>query len=120
MIAESFDWPHPIVRVVTLGLVVALAVVVLLAWYHGRKARHCFSTAELSMLAVLLLVAGTVMWGFTRVRAPAERPSAVFRMRTLLSMLDMFIRLESGSRSLHGLSLVCLASAVLSRKRTSM
>jgi len=72
MLVESFEWPHLIVRVVALGLVVALPVVVLLAWYHGHKAQHRFSTAELSILTVLLLIAGTVMWGFTRVRSPME------------------------------------------------
>src|SRR5215469_573180 len=75
MVVESFEWPHLIVRVVTLGLIVALPVVMLLAFYHGHKAQHRFSTAELSMLTVLLLIAGTVMWGFTRVRAPSESAS---------------------------------------------
>jgi TolB-like protein/tetratricopeptide (TPR) repeat protein len=77
MVVESFEWPHLIVRVVTLSLLVALPVVVLLAWYHGHRAQHRFSTAELSMLTVLLLIAGTVMWGFTRVRVPSESASAV-------------------------------------------
>ena len=72
MLVESFEWPHIIVRVVTLGLIVALPVVMLLAFYHGHKAQHRFSTAELSMLTVLLLIADTVMWGFTRVRAPTQ------------------------------------------------
>jgi TolB-like protein len=72
MVVESFEWPHLIVRVITLGLVVALPVVVLLAWYHGHKAQHRFSTAELSILTVLLLIAGTLMWGFAPVRQPAK------------------------------------------------
>jgi TolB-like protein len=72
MVVESFEWPHLIVRVVTLGLVVALPVVVLLAWYHGHKAQHRFSTAELSILTVLLLIAGTLMWGFAPVRQPVK------------------------------------------------
>jgi TolB-like protein len=72
MVVESFEWPHLIVRVVTLGLVMALPVVVLLAWYHGHKAQHRFSTAELSILTVLLLIAGTLMWGFTQGRQPAK------------------------------------------------
>jgi TolB-like protein len=64
------------VRVVALSLVVALPVVVLLAWYHGHKAQHRISTGELSLLTVLLLIAGTAMWGFTRARAPVA-PAAV-------------------------------------------
>jgi TolB-like protein/Tfp pilus assembly protein PilF len=82
MVVESFDWPHVIVRVVTLGLLLALPVVVLLAWYHGHRAQHRFSTAELSMLTVLLLIAGTVMWGFTRVRVPSGSASPVVRHAT--------------------------------------
>jgi len=72
MLAESFEWPHLIVRVVALILVLGVPIVVLLAWYHGHKAQHRFSTAELSMLTVLLLIAGTLLWAFTRSSTPGS------------------------------------------------
>jgi TolB-like protein/Flp pilus assembly protein TadD len=66
MAAESFDWPHLIVRIVALVLVLGVPIAVLLAWYHGHKAQHRFSTAELSLLTVLLIIAGSILWAMTR------------------------------------------------------
>jgi TolB-like protein/Flp pilus assembly protein TadD len=76
MAAESFDWPHLVVRIVALVLVLGLPIVVLLSWYHGHKAQHRFSTAELSLLTVLLIIAGSILWALTR--SPAE-PGRVSR-----------------------------------------
>jgi adenylate cyclase len=66
MVAESFDWPHLIVRITALVLVLGVPIAVLLAWYHGHKAQHRFSTAELSLLTVLLIIAGSILWALTR------------------------------------------------------
>jgi TolB-like protein len=66
MAAESFDWPHLIVRIVALVLVLGVPIAVLLSWYHGHKAQHRFSTAELSLLTVLLIIAGSILWAMTR------------------------------------------------------
>ncbi len=76
MVAESFEWPRLIVRIVTLCLVLAVPVVVLLAWYHGHKARHRVSGAELSMMTALFIIAGSVLWAFTR-NAELRPPSAL-------------------------------------------
>jgi TolB-like protein len=75
MLAESFEWPHLVVRVVTLVLVTGVPIVVLLAWYHGHKGQHRFSTAELSLLTVLLIIAGSILWAMTR--TSANRAEAV-------------------------------------------
>lgn len=83
MLAESFDWPHVVLRIVALGLLLGAPIVVMLAWYHGFKAQHRFSTAELSILTVLLLIAGTVLWGFTR--GPGASPSAESARTTAVS-----------------------------------
>jgi hypothetical protein len=69
MAAESFDWPHLIVRIAALVLVLGVPIVVLLAWYHGHKAQHRFSTAEVSLLTVLLIIAGSILWVMTRTSA---------------------------------------------------
>ena len=66
MAAESFDWPHVVVRIAALVLVLGMPIVVLLSWYHGHKAQHRFSTAELSLLTVLLIIAGSILWAMTR------------------------------------------------------
>jgi len=79
MLTESFGWPHLVLRIVALVLLLGAPIVVLLAWYHGYRAQHRFSTAELSILTVLLMIAGTVLWGFTRgpgAGTSAESPRA--------------------------------------------
>src|SRR5215469_10942007 len=78
MVAESFDWPHVVVRIAALVLVLGVPIVVLLAWYHGHRAQHRFSTAELSLLTVLLIIAGSILWAMTRssVDRAAATPAA--------------------------------------------
>jgi TolB-like protein len=66
MAAESFDWPHFIVRIAAVVLILGVPIVALLAWYHGHKAQHRFSTAELTLLTVLLIIAGSILWAMTR------------------------------------------------------
>ena len=38
IVGEAFDWPHQVLRIVTVLLIVGLPVVVTLAWYHGHRA----------------------------------------------------------------------------------
>jgi len=87
MVVESFEWPHLIVRVVTLGLIVALPVVVLLAFYHGHKAQHRFSTAELSMLTVLLIIAGSILWATTRTSVSHTAATGAQAPRTSIAVM---------------------------------
>jgi serine/threonine-protein kinase len=47
-------------------LVLGAPIAVTLAWYHGHRARQRVSGPELSILIVLLLVAGSVMWWLSR------------------------------------------------------
>ncbi len=62
MVSEAFDWPHLIVRVVTLLLFLGVPIVATLAWYHGHRAQHRVSGPEFAILTVLLVIAGSVLW----------------------------------------------------------
>ena len=64
MMSGALDWPHVVVRVSTLLLLLGLPVAVTLAWFHGHKARHRVSGSELAVLTVLLMLAGGVLWFF--------------------------------------------------------
>ncbi len=66
MLAEALDWPHLAVRVTTLVLLSGIPVTVLLAWYHGHKAQQRMSLPEASLLVVLLVIAGSLLWYFSR------------------------------------------------------
>lgn len=66
MLAEALDWPHMAVRLVTLVLIAGVPVTVLLAWYHGHRAQQRMSLPEASLLIVLLVIAGSLLWYFSR------------------------------------------------------
>jgi hypothetical protein len=66
MVRDALDWPHILVRVVTLSLFLGAPVVATLAWYHGHRALHRVSGGELAILTVLLFIAAGVMWDLGR------------------------------------------------------
>lgn len=80
MLGEAFEWPLLVPRLTVFALVLGAPVAVTLAWYHGHRARQSVSGPELSILIVLLLVAGSVMWWLSRnshERGVASPPSVV-------------------------------------------
>ena len=64
VVAHSLGWPAVALRIATLVLLLGWPLVVVLAWYHGHKGQQRFSTVEISILSVLVLVAGGVLWFF--------------------------------------------------------
>ena len=80
MLGEAFEWPLLVPRLTVFGLVLGAPIAVTLAWYHGHRARQRVSGPELSILIVLLLVAGSVMWWLSRnshEHGVASAPAAV-------------------------------------------
>ncbi len=74
MLRETFDWPAVVPRLTVSLLVLGLPVVVTLAWYHGHRARQRISGPELLIVSLLLVTAGSALWGLNR---PHEQPTAV-------------------------------------------
>jgi TolB-like protein len=62
MVSDALDWPHVVVRIVTLVLFLGGPVAATLAWYHGHRAQHRVSGPELAILTLLLVIAGSVLW----------------------------------------------------------
>ncbi len=76
ILSEAFDWPHWLLRAVAALLVLGLPLMVTLAWYHGHRALRRVSGPELTIITVLLVMAGAVLWHFSH--APQESlPSKV-------------------------------------------
>jgi TolB-like protein/cytochrome c-type biogenesis protein CcmH/NrfG len=77
MVSGALDWPHVVLRITTLLLLLGLPVAATVAWYHGHKAQHRVSGPEILVLAALLAVGGTVIWwwGYRSTARPA--PAAV-------------------------------------------
>ena len=61
-LADIYDWPTAFLRVVTLALALGLPIVVTLAWYHGDRGEQRVGGTELSIVAVLFLLSGGVVW----------------------------------------------------------
>ncbi len=62
MIGGALDWPHFIVRIVALLLLLGVPVATTLAWFHGHRAQHRISSSEFAILTVLLVISSAVLW----------------------------------------------------------
>jgi len=58
-------------------LLTGLAVVIVLAWYHGDKGEQRVTRGEVAVLAVLLLVGGGLIWCWDRAADPVPSPDVV-------------------------------------------
>ncbi|HUK00754.1 MAG TPA: hypothetical protein VLW26_00590 [Steroidobacteraceae bacterium] len=76
MVSEAMEWPHLIARVLTLLLVLGIPVIVTLAWYHGARALRRVSGPELTIITILLVIAGSVLWLINRTSAERAASSA--------------------------------------------
>jgi TolB-like protein/tetratricopeptide (TPR) repeat protein len=74
LVAEAFEWPHLIGRILIGLLVVGLPIVITLAWYHGHKGLKQIGAGELGIIAVLVVIAAGLLVVF--VRAPGEPTQA--------------------------------------------
>ncbi len=66
MVSDALDWPHIVIRILTLLLILGAPLAATLAWYHGHRAQHRVSGPELAIITVLLIIAGTVLWHYGR------------------------------------------------------
>ena len=77
---ETFHWPEPIRQFATLGAVLGLPVVLVVAWYHGDRGQQRVTGTELVIVALLFLVGGTVLWRYDsaleKSRSTAQRPGS--------------------------------------------
>ena len=75
--ADSYDWPHDVMRiafaVIALGFVLALV----LAWYHGERGAQRVAGTELLILAFLLAIGGGLLWRFERAAPSSGNPDSI-------------------------------------------
>ncbi len=74
MLSEAQDWPHTIVRIFSLLLIIGVPVVMTLAWYHGARAQRHVSGSELTIITLLLMIGGATLWAIARQHS--EAPAA--------------------------------------------
>jgi TolB-like protein len=68
--SESFEWPNAVARSTMLLLVLGLPFAITFAWYHGARASRQISRAEMSIIAILLVI-GTFLF-YTLARPSPE------------------------------------------------
>src|SRR4030095_12799394 len=61
-LSGTYDWPNTALRVVTLALALGLPIASTLAWYHGDRGEQRILGTELSIVALLLLLGGGIVW----------------------------------------------------------
>jgi TolB-like protein/Tfp pilus assembly protein PilF len=63
-VSSTFDWPRQIQQLATLGLLVGLPIVLVLAWYHGDRGHQRVARTELAILTLLFLLGGGIFWRY--------------------------------------------------------
>jgi len=66
MVSDALDWPRVIARILTLLLLLGIPVVITLAWYHGARSLRRVSGPELTIITILLVIAGSILWALSR------------------------------------------------------
>lgn len=73
MLSHSLSWPHAVLRVFALLLILGVPIVVTLSWYHGTYARQRVSATEVMIVALLVALGGALVWRDTTTRHAAEQ-----------------------------------------------
>lgn len=60
LVANAFDWPNVVGRIVVIALLVGLPIALTVAWYQGHRALRGVSVGELSILTALLLIGALI------------------------------------------------------------
>jgi adenylate cyclase len=79
LLSDALEWPHAVVRLVTFLLILGFPIAPILAWFHGVRALKRVSGSELIIIALLLVIGGSLLWLLprpTRDRARIETPSS--------------------------------------------
>jgi TolB-like protein/Tfp pilus assembly protein PilF len=63
-LAETYDWPGRLLKLSTLGFLIGLPIVLVLAWYHGDRGEQRIRGSEIAILSLLFLVAAGVLWRY--------------------------------------------------------
>ncbi len=62
LLQSSLGWPHTVVRVTALLLIIGVPVVLIVAWYHGARGQRHVSGTEIMIIAILLALGGAFVW----------------------------------------------------------
>jgi adenylate cyclase len=62
MLGGSLGWPHSLLRLFTLSLILLVPLVVVIAWFHGSRGQQRVSGTEIAIILILLTLSGIFLW----------------------------------------------------------
>lgn len=62
MLAASLGWPHGLIRLFTIVLLLGAPIVATIAWYHGHRGQQKVTASEFMIIALLLALGGGFLW----------------------------------------------------------
>ena len=63
-VADAFAWPTATKQIATLVLLIGFPFILVIAWYHGDRGEQRVSAAEITIIALLVLLGGGLLWQF--------------------------------------------------------
>ena len=73
-ITSTFHWPEQFQQFSTLALLIGFPIVVVIAWYHGDRGEQRVSGAELTIIVLLVLLAGGFLWHYQQPGGKSAAP----------------------------------------------
>ena len=74
-LSDTYAWPHQLQQLTTLALLIGLPVVLVVAWYHGDRGQQRVTTAEFTIITLLLLIGGGALAFYQRNSEGDARPA---------------------------------------------
>jgi adenylate cyclase len=66
MLSSSLGWPHGLIRVFTILLLIGAPIAATVAWYHGHRGQQKITASEFMIIALLLALGGAFLWRDTQ------------------------------------------------------
>jgi TolB-like protein len=65
-LSDTYGWPLQLQQLATLALLIGLPIVLVVAWYHGDRGQQRVTTAEFTIITLLLLIGGGALAFYQR------------------------------------------------------
>jgi len=72
----TFHWSGMLQPLVTIGLLIGLPIVLVIAWYHGDRGQQRVTAAELAIITLLFLLGGGLFWRYDHSTGTVATPES--------------------------------------------
>jgi len=103
-VTSTFDWPQRMQQFATLGLLLGLPIVLVIAWYHGDRGHQRVSMPEFVLLTGLFLVGGGIFWRYAQVVETAPETVGETATTTTTALPQAFLSNSGEDSTIAGAS----------------